>query len=172
PVQRLLNPLTVGTTGFGSIGANGFVQDKKQISNQYEVGGSVGGPIIKNKANFFVSASPQFLRREGFYNLTDVTNSVIATDTVKVKRYNQQAFAKISVDPTSRIRTNWSVLWTPTVSTGRPPAYTTIPNGVNTTLASNRVNKNAGFFQPQTNYLGSIDFTINQKILLSVRAGP
>src|SRR5262245_32060516 len=49
PVQRLLNPLTVGTSGFGSIGANGFVQDAKQPFRLHEVGGSVGGPIKKDK---------------------------------------------------------------------------------------------------------------------------
>jgi Carboxypeptidase regulatory-like domain/TonB-dependent Receptor Plug Domain len=165
PVQRLLNPLTVGTSGFGSIGANGFVKDKQQISNQYEVGGSVGGPIIKNKATFFVSASPQFQRREVFYNLSD------GTDTVKVKRFNQQAFAKISYDPSSRIRTNWSVLWTPTVSTGGPLAYNSGPNGRNLTIAANQINKDAGFFQPQNNYNGSIDFTINANMIASIRGG-
>src|SRR5262245_955251 len=41
PQQRLLSPLTVGTQftgGFGPIAPNGFVQDKKQVSNQYEIG--------------------------------------------------------------------------------------------------------------------------------------
>jgi hypothetical protein len=62
-------------------------------------------------------------------------------------------------------------LWTPTTSTGSPLAYNGEPNTRRITLASNQINKEAGFFQPQTNYTGSVDITLNPTMILNLKAG-
>jgi len=171
PVKRLLSPLTVGIAGYSSVGQNGYVQDAKQKDNRHEVGGSLGGPIMKDKAWFFISASPQWRRRSVFFNLGNGTTVNNGTDTVNVKRFDEQAFAKISYDPTSRVRTNWSVLWTPTNSTGSPSGYNAGPNMLNSTFAANQIRKQSGFFQPQTNYTGNIEYTAGNNMLLSIKGG-
>ena len=56
PVKRLvLDPVDFNTVG--------YYQDEKQVNNQNEFGGSIGGPIVKNRLFFFGSISPRVLRR-------------------------------------------------------------------------------------------------------------
>lgn len=163
PVKRLL---TVSETLSNKV--NGFYsQDDKQVLNRHEWGGSLGGPFMKDKMWFFVGVSPRWTRRENDYILVDGTSR----DSIRQKRFDQNLFTKLSFDPVSRIRTNFSWLWTPTNSTGRLPAYSFGPNGTtNNQTAFNRL-KDGGFRQPQSNYTGRIDFTLRNDMLLSVKAG-
>ncbi|MBI4480774.1 MAG: TonB-dependent receptor [Acidobacteria bacterium] len=168
PVRRLLNPLTVGVAGYngGTTGVkDGYVQDQKQKDKRNEFGGSLSGPLIRDTAWFFIAGSPTWRRRESVYNLTG------GTDTIKQKQFYQQGFAKVDYNPFDRIRTHWTVLWTPTASTGAIVAYTTGTNGRPTTVAANQVNKQDGFYAPQTNYTGSVDITLSPKLLLLAKGG-
>ena len=94
------------------------------------------------------------------------------SDTIKQKQTFNSAFGKINYDPTSRLRTGFSVLWTPTTSTGTLPAYNGVaPNSISSSSASNQIQKTRGFKSPQTNYSGTADFTLNSSTLLSFRGG-
>lgn len=168
PVQRLLNPLTVGIAGYNGTttgSSNGFVQDQKVTDNRHELGGSLGGPILKDKMWFFISASPTWRRREVPYTLTDGTN------TAQQKQFYQQTFAKINFDPTKRIRTNFSYLYTPTASTGVISAYNGGTNNLVRNIAYVDANKKLGFYAPQSNYRGSLEFTLTPKMVLNVAGG-
>jgi hypothetical protein len=168
PVHRLLNPLTVGVAGYDGAttgSSNGFVQDAKWSDNRNEVGGSLGGPILKDKMWFFISASPTWRRVEMPYTLTD------GTDIVQQKQFYQQGFAKLNFDPTKRIRTNFSWLYSPTASTGAPAAYNGGTNALVSTLAANQIRKQRGFYMPQSNYRGNLEFTLNPKMVLNVTGG-
>jgi hypothetical protein len=167
PVKRLLNPLTVGAAGFTTTtgSSNGFVQDAKWSDNRTELGGSLGGPILKDKMFFFISASPTWRRRELPYTLTN------GATTVEQRQLNHQMFAKINFDPSRRIRANFSYLYSPTASSGSPPAYNSGTNGRIATLASVEGNKKLGFYAPQSNYRGNIEFTLTPKMILNVTGG-
>jgi len=160
PIQRLL----LDPVGERNVS---FVQDDKQGDDRHEFGGSIGGYFIKNKLWFFAGISPQWRRRSNDYQFS----SGAEQGTLKVKRLDQNVFGKVSFDPFTRMRTNFTYLWTPTFSTGRPPAYNSGPNQTTSSKASNEITKQIGFFQPQTSYTGTIDLLLGNKMILTVKAG-
>ena len=124
--------------------------------------------IVKEKLFFFTSLSPRWTREErpyGYLNGTDPGSQ-------KREATINSSFNKISFDPTSRIRSNFTMLWSPTNSVGQFAAYNAAgPNWVSTTKAANLANNTTGFFSPQTSYTGNVDFVINNNVLLSARGG-
>ena len=159
PIQRLLIERDEKTVR--------YVQDDKFGDNRHEFGGSLGGYFLKDKLWFFAGASPQWRRRSNNY----LFGSGAERGTIQQKQFSQNLFGKLSYDPIQRIRTNFTWLYTPTVSTGRMPAYNYGVNEVTSSLAANEINKRVGFFQPQSSYTGSINFLLSDKMILSVKGG-
>ncbi len=91
PVQRLqLSPLD-DTTVLN-------VQDDKQQNNRNEVGGSIGGPIVKDQLFFFGSVSPRFVRRTNDYLFSNGTEP----GSIPQKQTATQAFGKVTYRVASR----------------------------------------------------------------------
>ena len=144
-----------------------YIQDKEMPNNRHDVGGSLGGPIVKDKIFFFGSWAPRYVRRSNDYLFTRSEN-----DTINQSQTYNSAFGKVNYDPTNRLRTGFSVLWTPTTSTGTLPAYNdSIANSISSSKASNQIQKTRGFESPQRSYAGTIDYTLTNTSLISVRAG-
>ncbi len=144
------------------------IQDTKQTDRTNEIGGSLGGYFIKDKLYFFSAFSPQFRNQSGTYKFSN------GAETASMNRDStfHQMFNKISWDPVSRIRTNFSWLWSPTKVNGfipRPGAYA--PD--TTTLSLGAVNpiKDSGYFQPQSSYTGQVDISVTSTSLLTIRGG-
>lgn len=158
PVKRLLlDPRDERTVS--------FQQDAKNQDDNHEIGGSFAGPLIKNKLYFFAAMSPRFRRQSINYKFSD------GPDTIKREETYQFAFGKLTWDALKNVRVNASWLWSPTSSVGAPPAFNDFANTVATTIASASVNKQVGYFQPQSNYTAQLDWTVNPTTLLSFRAG-
>jgi hypothetical protein len=144
-----------------------FVQDDRQHDVAHEPGGSIGGPIVKNRLFFFGSYSPRLIHRTSQYGFSSGTDpgSMDQSQTVT------QAFGKLTVTA-SRIQGNGSVLYTPTRSTGTLVPYdATTPNGVSSSRAGLAANIDRGWRQDQANIAGAVDLWLSRSAFLSVRGG-
>ncbi len=160
PVKRLvLDPVDDKTTY--------YAQDKKNKNDTHELGGSLGGYLIKNKLFFFTAFSPQFQRSANDY----LFNNGTEPDTISRKRLYMNAFNKLSYDVTSKIRTNLSWLYSPFYSEGTLPGYDGKANTAVANRASNQSNKTRGFSNPQASYSGDVNIQLSNTSLLSLRGG-
>ncbi|HOQ47316.1 MAG TPA: carboxypeptidase regulatory-like domain-containing protein [Bryobacteraceae bacterium] len=161
PVKRLVaDPVTERTAM--------HIQDRKQTDNTHEIGGTLGGYFVKDMLYFFTAFSPQFRRQAGDYNLSNGAESAhFSRDSTF-----HQMFNKISWDPVSRIRTNFSWLWSPTKVSGYlPRPNSTAPDTTTLSLAAVTPIRDSGYFQPQSSYTGQVDISVTTTSLLTVRAG-
>jgi outer membrane receptor protein involved in Fe transport len=160
PVKRLvLNPSDDVTVT--------YEQDTKAPDHRNELGGSLGGPIVKDKMFFFGSYSPRFNRRTNEYRFSNGTeNGEIAR-----KQTLTQLFGKVTYS-SSRITASGSALFTPTTSEGTLPAYNGAGENILTSsAAANSVNLQRGFEQTQTNTSGNVDIVLSNSSFLSARGG-
>ncbi len=159
PVKRLnLDPRDDRTVN--------LIQDEEDAVRVFEPGFVLGGPIKKNMLYFFTAWSPRWSREDRLYRFANGT----ANDTLERDQTYYSGFNKISFDPTQRIRSNFTWLWTPTQSMGAFPGFNSAgPNWDSRSVASQQANRTLGFFQPQSNYSGSLDFVLNNNIMLSSR---
>ena len=160
PIQRIqLSPVDNQTVF--------HLQDNKPTNNQSEFGGSLGGPIVRDKLFFFGSFSPQVVRRS--YNFLFSNGTVPGTLTKS--QVNYQAFGKLSY-VVGKWQANVSMVMTPTRDTGKIPAY----NGTGTNFVvgsqdSFKYNPGTGFSQDQYNVNGDVSYTLSPSRLVSLRGG-
>jgi hypothetical protein len=147
-------------------GSSMYIQDEKYTSHINEVGGSVGGYIIKDKLFFFTSYSPQFRSRNSTVNFSDGPSTFEGDD------FANNLFNKISWDATKRIRANFAWLYTTFKRDGTLPGYDAMaPNSSTSTAAANETLRNQGYYIPKNNYTGTVDITLSNTSLLSLRGG-
>ena len=160
PVKRLvLDPATLASAA--------YYQDDKQPNHQNEFGGSLGGPIVKNRLFFFGSISPRVVRRTNDY----LFNSGTQPDSIRNEQTIWQGFGKVTYS-SAKVNANGSLLMTPTRSTGRLPAYdSTGTNWATTSFASAQPNKVRGFETDQNSTAGSVDVWLGRNNYITARGG-
>jgi hypothetical protein len=162
PVQRLLllNQFSTGTNPT-------YQQDNKPQNDTHEFGGSLGGPILKDKLFFFSSYSPQLVRRSQNY----LFSNGLEPDTLKQSQTNQQLFNKLTYTPVQSLRINANWLWTPTRTEGILPAYDGYGNSALTSQLGAQPLKQQGWTQPQSNYSAQVDWTLTPTAMLTFKGG-
>ena len=160
PVNRLvLDPVTQSFAA--------YAQDGKQKDNRSEVGGSLGGPIVKDKLFFFGSLSPRFVSRTNDYLFSNGTTPGSIDNSATL----WQAFGKVTYS-SPKVQANASLLLTPQTSTGTLPAY----NGLNgqvitSSLSGNAVNNQRGYDISQDTFSGNVDYWLGKSNFVSARGG-
>ena len=160
PVPRLvLSPVDDKTVN--------YAQDGKQPDNRNEFGGSLGGPLIRDRLFFFGSVSPRLIRQTNSYLFSNGTEP----GTIAQKQTFTQAFGKVSF-ASSRVNAYGSVLYTPTDSVGTLPAYnSSMAGGISSSQSGNSANLGRGFRTTQTSVTGIVDLTLSSASFLTVRGG-
>jgi hypothetical protein len=144
-----------------------YIQDEEQPSHQNEIGGSLGGPIVRDRLFFFGSISPRFATRTNEYMFSSGT----VPGEIERKQTFMNAYGKVSY-ASSRVNAYFGALWTPTTSEGNLPAYFGHgPNYLSSSLASNQPNIERGYEIDQRNFTGNVDFNITNSTFISVKAG-
>jgi hypothetical protein len=125
---------------FSSGSAATFVQSFENINPPKASGVSffptanLSGPFIKNKLYFFGSYTPQIFNTETttdfFTNAPAATRTRTATETFRLKRTFQYAFARLDATPFDKLRLTGTYTWNPIVDQGNIP-FATFNFGVN-----------------------------------------
>jgi hypothetical protein len=150
-----------------------YFQDAKQFNDSHEFGGSLGGPILKDKLWFYTALSPRWQQRQNAYNFYNSTTAGYTDPGSTTRHFHKENwFNKVSWDPISRIRTNFTFLYTPEYMTGYMPAY----NGyaADTTSAKlddARAQATRGYNQAENSVTGQVDVTLTNTSILSVKGG-
>ena len=160
PVKRLvLSPVDERTVS--------YFQDPKQPDHRHEIGGSLGGPIVRGRLFFFGSLSPRVRSRSADYKF----NNGLEPGTLENSQTTMNAYGKVSFSA-ERVNAVIGMLWTPTYSEGSLPTYNGFgPQFQSSTLASNEPNRQRGFTTDQRNLSAAVDITLSDTRLLSVKAG-
>jgi len=158
PVERLvLDPLTE-RTGF-------YVQDEEQSNKTNEMGGSIGGPIVRDRLFFYGAYSPRNQKRTNSYIYTDGTGDIDRSI------WTQQTFGKLSF-ASRRVNASLSTLWTPTDASGTLIAYDgAAPNVLNRNMSGAAANLDRGYEVNQVNTSGTADVTLSNSSFVSFRGG-
>ncbi|MGE3841816.1 MAG: TonB-dependent receptor [Vicinamibacterales bacterium] len=158
PVERLILEPTAEKNAY-------YVQDAESDITQQEFGGSLGGPIVRDRLYFYGSFSPRKENTKRPYKFTD------GQDTFTRDIWKQQAFGKLTY-VASRFTANWSTLWTPTKAEGSLFGYTGFgPNENAAALSSYAVNRERGYETNQVNTSGTFDWTLSNTAFVSFRGG-
>ncbi len=161
PVERLqLDPVSEASAK--------YIQDDKNKRDFHEFGGSLGGPFIKNKLFFFTSISPRWHRATYDYLFSSGTDP----GTMSREAFAHNWFNKINFDPSNRVRMNFTWLYTPQYLTGSLYAYDGFGPNFSTQSKANAAGvASRGYSQPEQSYTGSMDISLTNTSLLTVKGG-
>ncbi len=156
--------LNAGDRGFwqrspASADVADFFRPREDSYHIYYPGGSIGGPILKNRLYFFGSYMPELERTDRTINYTSGAKSFAQTQR------RHYGLGRIDFSPTSRLQVNSTYLWSPIKVNGllqnRDPRVAAPTNDLSV----------QGGFQPAQAYTASATYSATAHLLISARYG-
>lgn len=143
-----------------------YIQDKKTTAHANEIGGSLGGPILKERLFFFTYFSPQIRHEKVTANPSD------GPSEFKSSWRSYDLFNKVSGDASKRIRASFAWLYTTSRRTGLLPFYNGMgPNSTTNSISALESSRIQGWYMPKNSYTGVVDVLLTGTSLLSFRGG-
>ena len=135
-------------------------------NHHQEFGGSLGGPIVRDRLFFYGSYSP---RNEQ----TDQHLQLHRRHRRHSARHLEAAGVRQADVREPRVTANWSTLWTPTKAEGSHFGYTGCGPNVNSRTAARvcELNRTRGYEINQVNTSGAADINLSNSSFLSARGG-
>jgi len=154
-----------------------YFQDRKGKRNSNEIGGSFGGPLVKDRLWFYTAASPRWTSRRVDYQFFKEMNETTGRPVFEPGEMNRSShkmnwFNKLSWNPVDRIRTNFTWLYTPEYQTGSLYGYDEWGiNATSSTKADAFADSRRGYNQAENSLTGQVDLTLTNSSLISVKGG-
>ena len=142
---------------------------------------ALSGPIIKNRAWFFMAYAPQFLNTDRTFNYQTAdprTRTVTATEFYTQRRKQEYAYGRVDLQPFQSLRLTGSYLWNPLEIIGNPDGFgnfTSNPPAI--TFPTGEVRRGAAYLnetggrQTANNTNGSLIWTPTSRFVFTTRAG-
>jgi hypothetical protein len=170
--RRFLFALTEGARYF---------QPRRDDGTDFFPTANFSGPIVRDRAWFFLSYTPQFINTIRDVTFSDPdTGEVAGNGRFTQSQRREYAFARVDANLMNNLRFTGSFTWNPIIVQGIPPLFgeeltTTIPSAVfggsiGTLSGSEFLNQRGGR-QNSNNTNGKLDWTPTSKLLISVRGG-
>ncbi len=158
-----------------------YLRPQRDGGNSFFPSLILSGPIIKNRAWFFVSYAPQifeFNRTLNYINPDPRISGITASENYSQKIKQEYAYAKIDIQPFESLRMTGTYTWNPLSQIGTPDAFgnvigtppaITFP-GTGRVTGAQFLNE-VGGRQTSNNTNGSITWTPTSRLVVTARGG-
>lgn len=138
---------------------NEFFRAKEDEYRTIFPGFTLGGPIIKERLNFFTGYTVDLNRVERTIPF------VAGTRTTTQRIYSHRGVARVDYAPTQKLQVNTSYFWNPVKQVG-----TLSGNDPSVAIANTDFSSRGGYV-PASNYTASAVYTVSPRLILEARYG-
>ncbi|HYP12787.1 MAG TPA: TonB-dependent receptor, partial [Bryobacteraceae bacterium] len=136
-----------------------FIKPKEDDYSIFWPGGSISGPLVKDRLFFFASLAPQLQKT------TRTIDYTAGPRSFEQKQTSWYTLGRLDYSPTSKLQLNSSYIWSPQkidgYLTNRDPRLTPPSNDLSI----------QGGYQPAQSVSGSAVYTLSPTVILSARYG-